>query len=113
MSSHTSHQGRRELPGSHRNPVAGARHVGPVDPKEVIEVSLYLRDPAGLLAPEGGIPPRLSREEYASQHSAAPADIDQVKQFAQAHGLTSVDVDPVSRRIKLSGSVNALTSPSG
>lgn len=113
MSSHTSHQGRRELPGSHRNPVAGARHVGPVDPKEVIEVSLYLRDPAGQITPEDGIPPRLSREEYASQHSADPADIDQVKQFAQAHGLTVVEVDPVSRRVKLAGPVNAITSAFG
>jgi kumamolisin len=113
MSSQTSHQGRRELPGSHRNPVAGARHIGPVNPKEVIEVSLYLRDPAGQIAPEGGIPPRLSREEYASQHSAAPADIDQVKQFALAHGLTVVEVDPVSRRIKLAGPVNAITSAFG
>jgi len=113
MSSHTSHHGRQELPGSHRNPVAGARHIGPVDPKEVIEVSLYLRDPAGQIAPEGGIPPRLSREEYASQHSAAPADIDQVKQFALAHGLSVVEVDPVSRRVKLAGPANAITSAFG
>ena len=113
MSSPTSHQGRQELPGSHRNPVVGARLVGSVDPKEVIEASLYLKDPAGPLAPEGGIPPRLSREEYARLHSAAPADIDQVKQFAQAHGLTVVDVDPVSRRIKLAGPVDAITSAFG
>jgi kumamolisin len=113
MSSSTSHHERRELPGSHRNPVAGARHIGPVDPKEVIEVSLYLRDPAGQLAPEGGIPPRLSREEYASQHSAAPADIDQVKQFAQAHGLTVVEVDPVSRRVRLAGPAHAITKAFG
>jgi kumamolisin len=113
MSSHTSHPGRRDLPGSHRNPVAGARHVGPVNPDEVIEVSLYLRDPAGQIATEGGVPPRLSREEYASQHSAAPADIDQVKQFAQDHGLTVVEVDPVSRRIKLAGPVSAITSAFG
>src|SRR6185437_6578601 len=113
MSSHPSHQGRRELPGSHRNPVAGARHIGPVDPKEVIEVSLYLRDPAGQIAPEGGVPPRLSREEYAIQHSAAPDDIDQVKQFALAHALTVVEVDPVSRRVKLAGPVNAITRAFG
>jgi kumamolisin len=113
MSSYSSHQGRQDLPGSHKNPVAGARHIGPVNPQEVIEVSLYLRDPAGQVATEGGIPPRLSREEYASQHSAAPADIDQVKQFAQAHGLTVVQVDPVSRRVKLAGPVSAITAAFG
>jgi kumamolisin len=112
MSSHPSHEGRQELPGSHRNPVAGARHIGPVDPKAVIEVSLYLRDPVGQL-PAGAIPPRLSREEYAAQHSAKPTDIDQVKQFAQSHGLTVVEVEPLSRRVKLQGPVSAITNAFG
>jgi kumamolisin len=112
MSSHPSHEGRQELPGSHRNPVAGARHIGPVDPKAVIEVSLYLRDPVGQI-PAGSIPPRLSREEYAAQHSAKPTDIDQVKQFAQSHGLTVVEVEPLSRRVKLQGPVSAITNAFG
>src|SRR5579875_1163450 len=92
MSSHPSYEGRQKLPGSHRNPVAGARHIGPVNPDEVIEVSLYLRDPAGS-PPEGAVPARLSREEYAKLHSATSADIDLVKQFAQSHGLTVVEVE--------------------
>jgi kumamolisin len=79
----------------------------------VIEVSLYLRDPAGQVATEGSIPPRLSREEYARLHSAAPADIDQVKQFAQSHGLTVVEVEPLSRRVKLAGTVDAITNAFG
>ncbi len=115
MSSHTHHHGRQKLPGSHRDPVAGARHIGPVSSQEVIEVSLYLRDPADLAAQISalGDVPRMSREEYASQHSAAATDIDKVKQFAQEHNLTVVSVDQVMRRVVLSGPVSTISAAFG
>ncbi len=119
MSSNTPHHQYKELPGSERKPVAGARHLGPVDANEVVEVSLYLQDPAsGALKSNvhqqiRGYTPPLSREEYASLHSASPADIAKVEQFAQEHGLTVVETHPVARRIVLSGTVQAVSAAFG
>ena len=41
-----SPQGYKRLAGSERQLPAHARQIGPVDPHERIEVSVYLRDPA-------------------------------------------------------------------
>jgi kumamolisin len=108
----SSHHSYRELPGSTRQPLPGARQVGPIDPDETVEVSLYLRDPA-----EGelhqhiqGQAPRLSREEYASRHSASPADIAKVTQFAREHNLTVVSVNATARLIVLSGTAAAMSA---
>jgi kumamolisin len=98
-------QGFTRLSGSERQLLPGARQVGPVDPHEHIEVSVYLRDPAGV--PQPG--QRLSRAEYRSAHQAAPADLAKVEAFAQQHGLTVVQTDPVMRKIVLAGSAAAMT----
>ncbi len=119
MSSNTPHHQYKELPGSERKPVAGARHLGPVDANEVVEVSLYLRDPAsGALKSnvhqqiQSHTPP-ISREEYASLHSASSADIASIEQFAREHGLTVVETHPVARRIVLSGTAQAISAAFG
>jgi kumamolisin len=108
----SSHHQYRELPGSSRRPLPGARQVGPIDPNETVEVSLYLRDPAeGELHKQlQGQAPRLSREEYASKHGAAPTDVAKVTQFAQEHHLTVVSVNAPSRLIVLSGPVAAMNA---
>jgi kumamolisin len=104
---------RHPLTGSERQPMRGARAVGKADPSERLEVSVLLRfrgsdalkDRVARLA-KGEPPDRhLSREEFAQQHAADPADITKVRQFASAHGLTVVEEDAARRSVVLSGTV--------
>jgi kumamolisin len=104
---------RHPLTGSERQPMRGARAVGKADPSERLEVSVLLRfresdalkDRVAQLA-KGERPARhLSREEFAQQHGADPADIAKVRQFASAHGLTVVEEDAARRTVVLSGTV--------
>ncbi len=112
----TSPKGYKQLAGSEREPLPGARPVGPVDPNERIEVTVYLRPPVtGNLADtinEQAEKKRspLSREEYNATQSAAPEDVAKVEQFATAHNLTVVSTDRVRRRMALSGSAAALSA---
>jgi kumamolisin len=104
---------RNPLTGSERQPMRGARAVGKADPAERFEVSVLLRfrghqalsDRVAELA-RGHRPDRhLSREEFAQQHGADPADIAKVRQFATSHGLTVVEEDAARRTVVLSGTV--------
>jgi kumamolisin len=103
----------RALIGSERQPMQGARSVGKADPAERLEVSVILRhrandslkDRAAKLA-TGERPDRhLSREEFAQQFGAEPADIAVVRQFAGAHRLVVVEEDAARRTVVLSGTV--------
>jgi kumamolisin len=113
--SNTPPAGYNPLPGSERKPLVNARAVGPVDPNERIEVSVYLRAPStGHLADRIGEQVqhpgrRLSREEYSASQSATPDDIAKVEEFAREHDLTIVETDPVARRIVLAGTAAALS----
>ncbi|GCF08904.1 S53 family peptidase [Dictyobacter arantiisoli] len=104
------------LAGSERQAPTNARAIGPVDPEEQLEVSVYLRDPAAISgeddvsqehARQPG--PRMSRSAYAATHSASPDDVAQVLAFANQHHLTVVSSDPVARQIILSGSSADMT----
>ncbi|HEY7416715.1 MAG TPA: S53 family peptidase, partial [Ktedonobacteraceae bacterium] len=111
----SSHHRYQELPGSTRKPLPGARQVGAIDPNEIIEVSLYLRDPAESELHEHvrGQAPHLSREEYANKHGADLADVAKVTQFALEHNLTTTEVNVPGRLIVLSGSVAAMSAAFG
>ncbi len=110
----TPPQGYKKLPGSEREPLPGASPVGPVDPNEQIEVTVYLRPPT-----TGGLSsiiseqaqkkrPPLSREEYNATLSASPDDIAKIEQFAGAHNLAVVSTDPARRRMVLAGTAEAM-----
>src|SRR6516162_1143999 len=101
------------LIGSERQPMRGARSVAQADPAERLEVSVVLRhrasdslkDRVAKLA-AGERPDRhLTREEFARQFGAEPADITAVKQFASGHGLVVVEEDAARRTVVLSGTV--------
>lgn len=108
---------KHPLPGSVRKTMPGSCCTGPVDGNERFEVSLIIRRPdeagfqrhlatlAGALdtASSSGRPLPMTREEYAQRFSAAPADLDQVRHFAQAHHLTVAHEDGCSRTVILSG----------
>src|SRR5271169_579386 len=104
---------KNALMGSVRQPMRAARSVGKADPSERLEVSVLLRfrgsdalkDRVAKLA-KGEQPGRhLSREEFAQQFGADPADIAVVRQFANAHGLVVVEEDVARRTVVLSGTV--------
>jgi kumamolisin len=103
------------LVGSERDLPVQARLLGSVDPQEQLEVSLYLRPPAGsdltsLLQQRtvSGVPhlgPHLTRVEYLSRRGATAEDIAKLERFARDHQLTVVRIDQPARRMTLSGTV--------
>jgi len=102
---------RHRIPGSEREPLAGARSLGPVAPQERIEVSVLVRARPGARAPEEAIGDRLprersypSRDAYAAQHGAAADDLAKVVAFAHAHSLAVVEESAARRTVVLSGS---------
>jgi kumamolisin len=113
MGKHTAPQGFAQLVGSERNTPTNARHIGPANPQERIEVSVYLRDPsASSLADELSTTTqpgfRMTREEYAAKHSASSEDLASIETFAHAHQLTIVETNPLARKVVLAGTVNTL-----
>jgi kumamolisin len=112
----TPPQGYKRLSGSEREPLPNSRPVGPVDPNETVEVTLYLRAPSTSnlsntireQVQHQGQP--LSREEYIASQSAAPDDVAKVVEFARTHDLTIVETDPVGRKIALAGTAAAMSA---
>jgi len=105
------------LPNSHREPYPGARRVGPADPNEIIDVTVYVarRSKAMRLFPHiedlGRTPISerryLSRDEFAAMHGAAREDIARIREFAAASGLSVKGEDAGRRAIVLTGTVSA------
>ena len=104
---------RRPLEGSEKRLSDQARDLGPADPNERLEVSVLVRrrqsdqlraraerlrrgDPSG---------DHMSREDFANQFGAGPADMGAVAAFAQSFGLSAVARDPARRTMVLSGTV--------
>lgn len=104
---------RRPLKGSERNPLPNSRTLGPADPAERLEVTIVVRarDPQGLqdrmqkIARRQRSAPYLSRAEYTRRHGASQADLDAVREFAEAHGLTVVQEHAGRRTMVLAGTV--------
>ena len=104
------------LPGSERSLRAGSRLIGPVNPKDRIEVTVRMRsrNKKPLSAEKIGamLPGRrhyLNRAEFAAAYGAAPADVTKIKSFAKKNGLAVASVNPAQRHVMLSGSAKALS----
>ncbi len=104
----------RSLPGSEVAPLPGAYVVGRPNPGRRIAVTVLLRrrpdaprfaslDELGATLPQQR--QHLTREAFASAHGAAPADVQQVVQFARRHGLQVVGRNLAARTIHLSGTI--------
>jgi kumamolisin len=96
------------IPGSERQPVAGAASKGPFDPKEEIQVTVVLRPrPSSLKRPPldqliaSG--ERLTLRQYAARYGADPKDVAAVKAFASGHSLTVTGVNVAARTLTLTG----------
>lgn len=104
---------RRPLRGSERNPLPSSRALGAADAAERLEVTVVVRgtDPQGLqerlhaLARDKGAAARLTRAEFARRHGASRADLDAVREFAEAHGLAVVEEHAGRRTLVLTGTV--------
>ena len=104
---------RRPLEGSEKRLGAGARDLGAADPNERLEVSVLvrrrqadqLRSRAERLRQGDRSGDHMSREDFASQFGADPADIEAVAAFAQGFGLSVVAREPARRTVVLSGTV--------
>ena len=104
---------RRPLRGSERSPLPDSQTLGPADPVERMEATVVLRpsDEQGLkdrlqkLAKGERSGGSLSRAEFARRHGASQADMDAVREFAEAHGLTVVQENGGRRTMVLAGTV--------
>ena len=103
----------RPLRGSERSPLPDSRALGPADPTERLEVTVLVRplDRPGLqdrlrrLARGERSAGHLSRADFARQHGASRADLDAVRDFAEAHGIAVVQEHAGRRTTVLSGTV--------
>jgi len=96
---------RRYVPlkGSERKTPTGATLLGPVDPAQLLTLSLYLKPRA---APPVGH--RFDRTEFAALYGAAPENIAKVEAYAGDHGLIVAAVDPARRLVRLAGTAEAV-----
>ncbi len=86
---------RIKLPGSERKAMAGAKAGKTVDAGDLIEVTVRIRgrtqaSPEALMKIGAQKPAErrtLSREQFAEEYGADPADFAKVEAFAHAHGL--------------------------
>ncbi|MHC6220882.1 S53 family peptidase [Arthrobacter sp. MMS24-S77] len=96
------------LPGSERAPAPGVRDIlGPVDPSRRIEVTVILRRQEELTEMPSVL---LSRDELASSYGASAEDLDLAVRTFAGSGLEVVESDAASRRIRLAGTVEQLSS---
>jgi kumamolisin len=108
------------IAGSERAPMRDARALGPVQADHPVEVTVRLRAPGGVASVQAqaeaaqlGARRYLTREEFAQQHSASPADIAAVTDFAHQHQLVVVRVEAACRRMVLSGTAAAMGAAFG
>jgi kumamolisin len=100
-----------QLAGSERAPLPGAIQQGPANPQEQVEVTIVLkpRQPLDILRTLVNTRtwrlPRIDREQLAMQHGADPDALQRVVQLAERQGLRVISADPLTRQIKLSGTV--------
>src|SRR5437879_2435122 len=105
---------RKIVPGSQKKILASASPAGKVPASERIEITLMLRPrstrgrgalSASELMKEGAKLPSkrryVSREDFAAQRGADPADMAKVQDFARRHNLTVTQTHLASRTVKL------------
>ncbi len=102
------------ISGSERKPVRGARLIHNSHPDQTLEVSIRLRPKSeakhrelrSALEKPGF--KHMSRAEYENAHGADPADLNQIKKFAQEFGLKvhETGTELARRTVVLSGTVS-------
>jgi kumamolisin len=93
------------LPGSERPLPTGARRLRDADASERLEVTVTLPGPA---LPEPGAGEALTREQLERDHGADPAVIARVTEELQRLGLRVEQSSPLTRSLRVSGTVAQL-----
>ena len=110
---------RVPVPGSERQIEPGHSRIGDVDPRDEVDVTVYLRPQAPLdwVDAEAARPPaerrQVSREDWERAHGASAEDIAAVSAFAERSGLTVTGVDPGRRVVALRGTLKATADAFG
>jgi kumamolisin len=105
----------KNLKGSERKALAGARSLGPAHSTERLQVTVRLRrqNPLPALDAMARQLPKerryVSPNEYKSRHGADPADFKKVEAFAAQRGLVVVESNLTRRTMVLSGTVAAFS----
>jgi len=109
------------VPGSARQPIAGAKVEGPVAGNEIIDVTIRLRE--GQKAKAEGVYREqsrgaaanapLTREELAQRVGARAEDARLVEAYAHDHGLTVLAVSLPQRTVQLRGPADAMEKAFG
>jgi kumamolisin len=102
-----------QLPGSESAPLANATPAGQLNTAERAELTLVLRRRAELPAEIVEGPTVLTSDELALRYGANPADVDLVRQTLSRGGLEVTAVHPVTRRIKVAGTLGELSRTFG
>jgi kumamolisin len=106
-------QPRTVVRGSEKRPVAHAEDIGDVHPDERFEVTVRVRGKGDPVTHVGAGRAHLSREDFAQQFGADPADLAKVEQFARNHGLVVVASSAARRSVVLSGTAAEFTAAFG
>src|SRR5215472_18824771 len=93
------------LPGSERQPVAGAE----LDASTQIEVTLVTRRRERLSAEVVTGPETLSRDELAARHGTDPSDLALIRDVLGRFGLTVTGADAGARRVTVAGPISAFS----
>jgi kumamolisin len=103
------------LTGSERGALASFEPAGTLDGTERIELTLLTRRMAELPRTAAGTPARVSRDQLGQQFGSDPADQALVAEIlaSPSAGIEVVSRDPATRRMVISGTVNALSETFG
>lgn len=118
MTSHGNHpdgasEPRVTLEGSERKALPGLLPGAPTDPSERIEVTVVLRRKAPLPEQSDSGPTvaePMTREALAAQHGASDADLQLATDTFTRLGAEVIESDAASRRLRLSGTVEQLST---
>jgi kumamolisin len=102
-----------ELPGSARSRLEAATPAGQLDTSEQAMLTLVLRRRAEIPAEIVEGPTVLTHDELRDQYGADPADVDLVQQTLGPLGLEVTEVHASTRRVKVTGTIGALSSAFG
>jgi kumamolisin len=102
-----------ELPGSARSRLEAATPAGQLDTSERAVLTLVLRRRDEIPAEIVEGPTVLTHDELRDQYGADPADVDLVRQTLGALGLEVTVVHASTRRVKVAGTIGALSSAFG
>ena len=102
-----------ELAGSERTRLEAATPAGQLDTSERAELTLVLRRRAEIPAEIVEGPTVLTHDQLAERYGADPADVELVRRTLTGLGLEITEVHASTRRVKVAGTIGALSSAFG